>query len=126
MVTDSGRAVAVGERHAGQCTVPALADGERYVHASAGDGHTVCITSWGRAVAFGGYGRYGAVVYGQCTVPALADGERYASVGWLERGHRAWVATCLVARRSGQAELQAVADSMAGGLERTLWAYLVP
>ena len=38
MATKSGRAVAFGLGDAGQCTVPALADGERYVDASAGGG----------------------------------------------------------------------------------------
>ena len=85
--------------------------------------HSVCITSSGRAVAFGRQDD------GQCAVPALADGERYVSESDLwreERSARAWVLVCLVARRSEDAEVQAVAAAMAGGLERTVWHFAKP
>ena len=83
--------------------------------------HSVCITSSGRAVALGRQDE------GQCAVPALADGELYVSESdWQELGQRAWVLACLMARRSEDAEVQAVTAAMAGGLERTIWQFVKP
>ena len=61
LLTSEGRAEAFGHEQFGQCAVPELPEGVRYVACAAGGHHTVLLTSEGRAEAFGSPSRsYGA------------------------------------------------------------------
>ena len=63
LITMEGRAVAFGRNDNGQCRVPELPRGVRYVGACAGWSHTVLLRSDGQAVAFG-YEGDGRCVFG--------------------------------------------------------------
>ena len=63
--------MAFGLNHEGQCTVPELPCGTRYVAASAGVFHSLLVRDDGVAVAFGCNGN------GRCDVPDLPPGVRY-------------------------------------------------
>ena len=69
-----GDAVAFGQQASGQCEVPELPEGRRYVAASAGIQHTLLLRDDGQVVAFGGQKE------GQCAVPELPEGLRYVQV----------------------------------------------
>ena len=53
LIRDDGAAVAFGENDDGQCDVPALPAGRRYMAAAAGKAHTLLVRDDGAAVAFG-------------------------------------------------------------------------
>ena len=62
---------AVGANASGQCSVPPLAEGDRYVSAAAGAGHTLLVLESGDAVAVGHKGA------GRCEVPKKSGGDKY-------------------------------------------------
>ena len=74
LLLDNGAAVAFGDNTCGQCDVPPLAAGRRYVAAAAGASHSLLLLDNGAAVAFGANGR------GQCDVPPLAAGQRWEQI----------------------------------------------
>ena len=74
ILTSDGRAVAFGQNIAGQCWLPALRPGERYVQVSCGGEHTVLLRSDGTADACG------LNRHGQCNIPPLPVGVTYAQV----------------------------------------------
>ena len=117
LLKNTGEAVAFGASSNGQCAVPALAAGERYVSCAAGGHHTVLLKNTGEAVAFGGQDD------GRCDVPALAAGERY------QHPLRTFV-QCRVAqlaRLTGEACLDAIVSAMAGAaFEEALVDCLLP
>lgn len=58
----------------GQCNVPELPPGRRYVGAAAGQRHTLLLKDNGEVIAFG------CNKYGQCEVPPLPQGLNYADL----------------------------------------------
>jgi hypothetical protein len=66
--------VAWGENSSGQCNVPALPQGLRYVEVAAGGEHSVARLSDGSVVAWGDDS------WGQCRVPALPRGLAFVEV----------------------------------------------
>ena len=70
ILRSDGDAVAFGLDDHGQCSVPPLPSGVRYVNAAVGGLHTVLLNDNGRAVCFG----YNAD--GQCDAPAPPPGLR--------------------------------------------------
>jgi alpha-tubulin suppressor-like RCC1 family protein len=73
LLTRDGRAVCFGDRDRDKCAVPDLPEGLRYVHAAAGQDHTVLLTSAGHAISFG------SNRFDQCWAPSLPEGERYVA-----------------------------------------------
>jgi hypothetical protein len=69
-----GSLAAWGRNYWGQCTVPALPLGLRYVEVAAGGEHTIARRSEGSVLA------WGKNQYGQCDVPALPPGVAFVEV----------------------------------------------
>ena len=79
VLTSDGRAVAFRFEQFGQCTVPEMPEGVRYVGCTAGRENTVLLSSDGRAVAFGRLvGAWGRLV-GAPRPAVLPEGVRYAT-----------------------------------------------
>lgn len=78
LLREDGHAVSWGHGQAGECDVPELPDGMRYVDVAAGGNHSVLVRSDGAALAFGHNGA------GQCELPDLPEGCRYVAcaAGW--------------------------------------------
>jgi len=57
----------------GQCDIPPLPEGRRYIAAAAGSNHTVLVRDDGEAFCFGQNGN------GQCNVPPRPEGGRYVA-----------------------------------------------
>ena len=55
LLRSDGSAVAFGANDDGQCDLPPLEDGVRYLQVSAGDFHTVLLRTDGKAVACGSF-----------------------------------------------------------------------
>ena len=80
VLTSEGRAVAFGSSQFGQCSVPELPAGVRYVGCGAGCEHTVLLTSDGRAVVFGRLSTTSLAWEGtRPAVPELPEGVRYVA-----------------------------------------------
>merc|ERR1712118_212257 len=69
---------AFGDNTHGQCNVPTLPHGARYISVAAGSCHTVLLRSDGDVVAFGDN------CYGLCNVPALPPGTHYMPDGEIK------------------------------------------
>jgi hypothetical protein len=69
-----GAVVAWSSNSYGQCDVPTLSSGLRYMSVAGGRDHSLALRSDGAVVAWGGNS------YGQCNVPTLPSGLRYESV----------------------------------------------
>ena len=74
LLTSTGAAVACGANAYGQCNIPELPEGMRYIDCSAGLHHTVLLRCDGHAVAFG------LRQSGQCRIPMLTDDLKYTQV----------------------------------------------
>ncbi|CAK0846311.1 unnamed protein product [Prorocentrum cordatum] len=74
LLRSDGAAVACGNNHSGECSLPGLAAGLTYTQVAAGVAHTVLLRSDGVAVACGRNDS------GQCDIPAAGDGRTYTQV----------------------------------------------
>lgn len=74
VVLREGKTECLGGNEYGQCTVPPLPQGRRYVNVAAGYRHSVLLRDDGAVVAFGDDAD------GQCSLPELPAGLRYVSV----------------------------------------------
>ena len=74
LLRSDGRVLACGANHEGQCTIPALDDGQTYTQAAAGSEHTILLRSDGLVAAFGDN------EFGQCDIPHLKEGIEYTQV----------------------------------------------
>jgi alpha-tubulin suppressor-like RCC1 family protein len=68
LLRSDGSAVAIGKNEFGQCDIPSLAQGLKYIQFSAGIHHTVLLQNDGRAVAIG------KNTDGRCDIPPLDEG----------------------------------------------------
>ena len=89
LLREDGTAVAWGHNGAGECAVPLLPEGTRYVDCAAGGSHTLLVRSDGAAVAFGHNGAQ------QCDLPAVVEARYVACAA-------AWTHSVLL-RDDGQA-----------------------
>ena len=74
LIRSNGIAVACGDDGAGQCDIPALNGGLKYIQAAAGYYHTVLLRSNGTAIA------WGLNDNGCCNIPALDGDATYTQV----------------------------------------------
>ena len=68
--------IRVGTLQMGDFSFPKLMEGETYTQVSCGDGHTVVLTSKGRAQACGNN------EFGQCSFPSLPDADTHFALAW--------------------------------------------
>ena len=74
LLREDGTVVAIGDDSEGQCSVPALPPGRKYIAVAAGAFHTVLLRDDGTAVAVG------RTDGGICDIPDPPEGRKYVAV----------------------------------------------